>query len=159
MRFGRVQLKVNSEHVSVPKSNTANTWRSLNTLNKMHVQFLLILFLPVLILDCWIHKLFFRITPHRIYVYDRYYDDIFINYTYPFARYIAKYLIPTSKYKFYLYSMPEEHFNRKNDEDIEMILHMQNCYTENTNYLINLPTNIDRTFLNKKVVTMALFSL
>jgi hypothetical protein len=157
--LSRTQSKESYEHISSTKRKKVNTWRSMSTLNKAYVQFLLTLFLPVLILDCWIHKLYFRVTPYRVYIYDRYYDDIFINYTYPFVRHITKYLIPTSKYKFYLYSMPEEHFNRKHDEDIEMILHMQNCYTESANYLINLPTNIEKSFLNKKIVTMALFSL
>ena len=68
-------------------------------------------------------------------------------------------MIPKSKNKFYLYAKPEEHFNRKNNEDIEMIIHMQKCYTDNVQLLKKFPTNINQSLIIKKILRMVLKTL
>jgi hypothetical protein len=48
---------------------------------------------------------------------------------------------------------------RKKNEDIEMIVHMQTCYSETDKYHIKLPTNARKSFLGKKIVSMLLNNL
>ena len=138
------------------EAGTLKTWRSVKVLQTIYAQFFLIIFLPVIVIDAWLHKLINRFGLYRIYVCDRYYDDIVINYTNPYLRKVIRFLIPDSKIKFYLYALPEVHFLRKKNEDIEMILHMQKCYSEYDNYLIKIPTNISKPFVDKKILTIAL---
>ena len=81
-------------------------------------------------------------------------NDILINYTNVYLRRIIRLLIPDSRKKIYLYAMPEEHFARKHNEDLEMILHMQKCYGEYKNYQLIIPTNIESSFVNKKILIL-----
>lgn len=141
------------------KSNTMKRWRSVQALHTWLAQSLLIIFLPVIIFDAWIDYLINRLKFNRINVCDRYYDDILINYTNKYLRRCIRLLIPNSQIKFYLYAMPEEHFLRKHNEDIEMIIHMQNCYIDYESYLLKIPTNINRSFINKKLLSTVLISL
>jgi len=136
--------------------STMKSWRSIRSLEAFHSQLLLIIFIPLMILDAWLHRFVSKFGFNRIDICDRYYDDIVINYTNTSLRKIIRFLIPSSKYKLYLYAMPEEHFLRKKNEDIEMILYMQKCYSENDNYLAELPTNINSAFINKKILTIVL---
>ena len=118
------------------------------------MQIFLIFCIPFFIIDAWLHKIINLFYFYRIYVCDRYYDDILLNYTNRNIRKIIKYFLPNSKNKFYLFATPEEHFNRKKNEDIEMINHMQECYTENNKYVTKIPTNINKALISKKILKM-----
>ncbi len=141
------------------QNSRINNFRTTKNLRLFYIQLFLVVFSPVFIFDSWLHKFTNRLTLYRVSICDRYYDDILINYTNIYIRKLLKYLIPNSKNKFYLYAKPEEHFNRKRNEDIEMIIHMQKCYTENEKYLKKFPTNINQTLINKKILKMVINTL
>jgi hypothetical protein len=157
LKSSLIQKPIRRSYLSSNHSSM-KTWRNVQSLNVFHTQFFLIILLPLLIIDAWTHQLLKRFSSVQIYVCDRYYDEIILNYSKVYFRKIIRLLLPSSKYKYYVYAMPEEHFLRKGngDENIEMILHMQKCYKENNNYLAEIPTNIDRAFVNKKILTIAL---
>ena len=141
------------------KNLNKNNNRKLKTLKNPYIQTILILLIPLFILDSWIHKVLSYFNFNRIDVCDRYYDDILINYNNPYIRKFVNYFIPNSKYKFYLFASPEEHFERKKNEDIEMIVHMQKCYLENQKSVFQIPTNINQTLISKKILKILLSSL
>lgn len=141
------------------KNLNKNNNRKLKTLKNPYIQTILILLIPLFILDSWIHKVLSYFNFNRIDVCDRYYDDILINYNNPYIRKFVNYFIPNSKYKFYLFASPEEHFERKKNEDIEMIVHMQKCYLENQKSVFKVPTNINKTLISKKILKILLSSL
>ena len=131
----------------------------MKKLKSIYMQIILFFLIPIFVFDAWIHKIINYFSAYRINICDRYYDDILINFTNTKIRKFLKYLIPNSRNKFYLYATPEEHFSRKKNEEIEMIIHMQKCYTENKKYLKSFPTNINQTLITKKIIKMVLKSL
>lgn len=162
-QFLKNSLKMNIKNKRTSNQTDLNTkiskYRSIKNLSLFPFQFILIFFIPVFIFDSWLHKFKNRLTLCRVSICDRYYDDILINYTNTHIRKLLKYLIPNSKNKFYLYANPEEHFNRKKNEDIETIIHMQKCYSENEKYLKKFPTNINQTLITKKILKLVINTL
>lgn len=159
LKFLKDKLNFKSKKKFNLESNQDNKLRTSKNLNLFYIQLILIICSPIFILDSWIHKFINRFSLTRLNICDRYYDDILINFTNPFFRKLLRYLIPKSKNKFYLYAKPEEHFNRKNNEDIEMIIHMQKCYTDNVQLLKKFPTNINQSLIIKKILRMVLKTL
>ena len=163
-----IKIKNNFLYKNKIKSYTSNyrkdtngfsSMRSIKKLKNIYFQTALFFLIPILVLDAWIHKMIYRFNSYRANICDRYYDDILINFTNIYVRKYLKYLIPSSRNKFYLYSSPEEHFIRKKNEDIETITHMQNCYTENNKNLKSFPTNINQSLITKKIIKTVIKSL
>jgi thymidylate kinase len=136
-----------------------SAWRKLSIINKSSMQLFFILLLPIFIIDIWIHKIVFRFSSNRLYICDRYYDDIVINFTSPLIRKLIRFILPRPDLSFYFYTTPELHFDRKKNENIEMIVHMQTCYSENSKYHLKLPTNAKKSFLGKKIISMSINNL
>ena len=134
-------------------------WRKLSVIKKPFVQLIFVLILPVFILDIWLHRLVSRFTRCRLLICDRYYDDIILNFTSSHVRNFIRMMLPVANYSIYFYTTPDRHFMRKRNEDIEMIVHMQSCYSEKKYYDIKLPTNARRFFLGKKIVSMLIKKL
>jgi hypothetical protein len=145
--------------VNIYKNNMSSGWRKLSVIKKPGIQILFICILPIFILDIWAHKIINRFTTSRLYICDRYYDDIVLNFTSTYVRKFIRQCLPSSDYSLYFYTTPDKHFMRKKNEDIEMIVHMQTCYSETNKYHLKLPTNAQKYFLGKKTVSMLLNNL
>ena len=134
-------------------SNEKNKIRSYKVLKKTSVKTILFLLIPLFLMDIYVHNIIQRLSTYKFQIYDRYYDDILLNFTNKFVRNLLRLLLPSAKNKIYLYALPEEHFDRKRDENIETIIYMQNIYNHSDNYLLMLPTNVNPSFLNKKIIS------
>ena len=134
-------------------------WRKLAVLKNPLMQIIFIILLPIFILDIWFHKFTSRFTKSRLYICDRYYDDIILNYTSAYMRGLIRSIIPLPNYALYFYASPEIHFMRKDEEEIEMIVHMQSCYSGKKYYHTQFPTSARKTFLGKKIVSMLVRNL
>ncbi|WP_435189535.1 hypothetical protein ACMAZA_01900 [Pseudothioglobus sp. nBUS_23] len=142
-----------------PSIDGFSAWRKLSVINKPSIQLFFLFLLPIFILDIWLHKTLHRFSTNRLYICDRYYDDILINFTSPLIRKLIRFILPRPNLSFYFYTTPELHFDRKKNENIEMIVHMQSCYSENYKYHLRLPTNANKSFIGKKIIAMSINNL
>jgi len=138
------------------KESAMGKVRSYKILKKTSVKLVLVFLTPLFLVDIYIHNAIQRFSTCKFQIYDRYYDDILLNFTSPFVRSLLRILLPSSKNKIYLYAMPEEHFGRKKDENIETIIYMQNVYQHSDNYVLSMSTNIKPSFLNKKIINLCI---
>jgi len=155
--FTRIKTKKTSDLSS--SIDTFSSWRKLSVINKPSMQLFFIFLLPIFIIDIWMHKTIHRFSSNRLYICDRYYDDIVINFTSPLIRKLIRFFLPRADLSFYFYATPDLHFDRKKNENIEMIVHMQTCYSENYKYHLRLPTNASKSFLGKKIIAMSFNNL
>jgi len=153
------ETNIKNKKFDIKNVSVTPEWRKLSLIKKPFVQLCFVLILPIFILDIWLHKLISRFTRSRLYICDRYYDDIILNFTSAYVRRFIRSILPLPNYSLYFYTTPDSHFMRKNNEDIEMIVHMQSCYSEKKHYHIQLPTNARKSFLGKKIVSMLISNL
>ena len=114
-------------------------------LNKRHVILLNYFFLPFLIVDAWFQHFINIFNNKRIIIYDRFYQDIIINFQNSFTRKIISKILPKSKYTLYLYANPLTNFNRKKQEfQIEKLISDLNKISK---FMI---INFNHLFLNRR---------
>lgn len=151
-----IYLKKNKNFFYKDNSNKVNnktsTLRSLHILNNRFVILFNYFFLPFLIVDAWLQHFIYLFSNKRILIYDRFYNDIIINFQNSFTRKIISKVLPKSNYTLYLYANPLTNFNRKKQESIELIMFMKKCYEETNNYFFKIPTDINNFIYKKKII-------
>ena len=111
--------------------------------------------IPVFLIDIYLHKLINRFTTARFTICDRFYEDILLNFYSAKLRKILNFFIYSNNCKVLLYASNGTHFNRKQQESIEMIDYMNKVYNENK-YVLKISTDMPQNMVNKKIITFVI---
>lgn len=114
-----------------------------------------IFFIPIFLIDIYLHKIISRFTTSRFTVCDRYYDDILLNFYSIKLRKFLSFFLFSKSCKILLYASNQLHFNRKEQESIEMIDYMNSFYNENK-YDLRICTDIPQNVVSKKILNFVI---